>query len=193
MYASTTPLKSETLTHYLQLSEIAKQEEALILSHFTADDALEIGLAIRNRLRALSHLSAVVNITLANSNNLLFHAVSRPGLQPDNDIWVARKRRTVQRWGVSTWFMHNKMHGDEEAFKKKYMLGESAGDYAIHGGGVPVRVHGVEGIVGVIVVSGLKQHEDHQAVVEGLEDFIRGSEKEPRSPTQTLVEESPAY
>ena len=39
------------------------------------------------------------------------------------------------------------------------MLGESAGDYAIHGGGVPVRVKGVEGVVAVIVVSGLAQHE----------------------------------
>lgn len=131
-------------------------------------------MAIRNRLRALSNLSAVVNITLANSNNILFHAVSRPGVQPDNDIWVSRKRKTVLRWGVSTWFMHNKMHGDEEAFRKKYMLGESAGQYAIHGGAVPVRVKGVEGIVGVIVVSGLKQHEDHQAVVEGLEEFLEG-------------------
>ncbi|KIV95367.1 hypothetical protein PV10_03032 [Exophiala mesophila] len=159
------------------LSIIARQEEALILPHFNADDALEIGLALRNRLRALSQLSAVVNISLANSNNLLFHAVSRPGVQPDNDIWVARKRKTVLRWGVSTWFMHNKLHGDEDAFKKKYMLGESAGEYAIHGGGVPVRVHGVEGIVGVIVVSGLKQHEDHQVVVEGLEEYIEGLNK----------------
>ena len=100
--------------------------------------------------------------------------MSRPGVQPDNDIWVSRKRKTVLRWGVSTWFMHNKMHGDEEAFRKKYMLGESAGQYAIHGGAVPVRVKGVEGIVGVIVVSGLKQHEDHQAVVEGLEEFLEG-------------------
>ncbi|KAL2418941.1 hypothetical protein ABEF91_006898 [Exophiala dermatitidis] len=165
------------------LSEIAKQEEALILPRFTADDALEIGLAIRNRLRALTHLSAVVNITLANSNNLLFHAVSRPGVQPDNDIWVARKRKTVQRWGVSTWFMHNKMHGDEEAFKKKYMLGESAGEYAIHGGGMPVRVRGVEGVVAVIVVSGLKQWEDHQVIVDALEEYLSDEEKaEARSP-----------
>jgi uncharacterized protein (UPF0303 family) len=160
------------------LSEIAAQEEGLILNHFTADDALEIGLSLRHRLRALSQLSAVVNISLANSDNVLFHAVSRPGVQPDNDLWVARKRKTVKRWGVSSWFMHNKMHGDEEAFKKKYMLGEAAGQYAIHGGGVPVRVRGVEGIVAVIVVSGLKQHEDHQIVVEALEDFLQATRNE---------------
>lgn len=79
--------------------------------------------------------------------------------------------------------MHNKMHGDEEAFKKKYMLGEAAGEYAIHGGGVPVRVHGVEGIVGVIVVSGLKQQEDHQVVVEALDAFLEAAHSQPRSPS----------
>lgn len=89
--------------------------------------------------------------------------------------WPEKERLSCA--GVSTWFMHNKLHGDEETFKKKYMLGESAGEYAIHGGGVPVRVHGVEGIVGVIVVSGLKQHEDHQVVVEGLEEYIEGLNK----------------
>ena len=39
------------------------------------------------------------------------------------------------RWGVSTWYMHNKLGGDEEVFKRKFGLGDEAGRYAIHGGG----------------------------------------------------------
>ena len=145
----------------------------MVLPHFTADDAFAIGVALRERLRIISETPTVVNITLANSNNLLFHAVSRSGgVTPDNDSWVARKRATVLRWGISTWAMHHKMKGDEEAFKKKFMLGETAGNYAIHGGGVPVKVRGVEGIIGCIVVSGLKQHQDHQVIVEALETFL---------------------
>lgn len=65
----------------------------------------------------------------------------------------------------------------EKAFAEKYMLGEKAGQYAIHGGGVPVRVRGVEGIVGVVVVSGLKQHEDHAVVVEGMLEIINQLEQ----------------
>lgn len=68
--------------------------------------------------------------------------------------------------------MHHKMGGDQELFKNKYALGDKAGHYAIHGGGIPVRVSSVDGVVAVIVVSGLKQNEDHQVVVEALEDFI---------------------
>ena len=60
-----------------------------------------------------------------------------------------------------------KLPGDKE-LERKEKLGERAGDYAIHGGGWPVRVKGVEGVVGVIVVSGLKQEEDHQVIVEVL-------------------------
>jgi uncharacterized protein (UPF0303 family) len=112
----------------------------------------------------------VINITLGNSNQLLFHACTHPGTTPDNDIWVARKRRTVLRFGCSSWYMQKKFNGDEKKFAEKYGLGDKAGDYAIHGGAVPVRVEGVEGVVAVVVVSGLTQEEDHQAVVEGLED-----------------------
>lgn len=90
---------------------------------------------------------------------------------PDNESWVERKRRTVLRWGCSTWFMACKFGGDEKAFQEKYALGNKAGDYAIHGGGVPIRVTGVEGIVAVVVVSGLKQDEDHAVIVEVIKDL----------------------
>lgn len=84
----------------------------------------------------------------------------------------------MKRWGVSSWYMHHKMGGREDNFKEKYMLGERAGEYAIHGGGVPVRVRGVESIVAVVVVSGLKQHEDHQVVVEALEELMQSQRME---------------
>ncbi|VDC07981.1 unnamed protein product [Peniophora sp. CBMAI 1063] len=150
-------------------------EQALTLTTFTADDVWEIGTALRERLLAFQG-PAVVNITLANSNQLLFHTATRSGTQADNDTWVARKRATVLRFGHSTWYMHNKNNGDESAFAAKYVLGERAGNYAIHGGGWPVRVKGVEGVVGVIVVSGLKQEEDHQVIVEVLKEIVKKQE-----------------
>ena len=153
-------------------ASIESVEESLVLSTFTADDIWEIGTALRTRLLAFP-TPAVVNITLANSNQLIFHTATRSGTQADNDSWVARKRATVLRFGKSTWYQHIKNQGNEDAFAKKYVLGETAGNYAIHGGGWPVRVKGVEGVVGVIVVSGLKQEEDHQVIVEVLKDIVK--------------------
>jgi uncharacterized protein (UPF0303 family) len=69
--------------------------------------------------------------------------------------------------------MGRKMGGDEKGFKEKFGLSETeAGKYAIHGGGVPVRVRGVEGPVAVVVVSGLAQEEDHGVVIEGLREWV---------------------
>lgn len=68
--------------------------------------------------------------------------------------------------------MSRKFEGDEVAFGAKYGLGERAADYAIHGGGVPIFVKGIEGPVAVVVVSGLKQDQDHQVVVECILEYL---------------------
>lgn len=65
----------------------------------------------------------------------------------------------------------------EAAFVKKYALASSCGggvadEFAIHGGGWPVRVRGVEGVVAVVVVSGLKQEDDHAVVAETIKQVI---------------------
>ncbi|KAI0829252.1 hypothetical protein BC628DRAFT_1115844 [Trametes gibbosa] len=156
------------------LETIAGDERRCVLPSFTADTAWELGTRLRARLqRAAPGKPAVVNITLANSAQLLFHCTTAPGTLPDNDTWVARKRAAVLRWGCSTWYLHNKYAGNEDVFRAKFMLGDRAGDYAIHGGGFPVRVKGVEGLVGVIVVSGLTMQEDHEVIVEVLEEYLK--------------------
>ena len=38
--------------------------------------------------------------------------------------------------------------------------------------GFPVKIKGVEGVVAVIVVSGLSQVEDHELLVEGVKWFL---------------------
>lgn len=136
---------------------------------FTVEDALELGQLLHARLHpfATAGRPTVISISLANSTQVLYHIVTGPGTSPDNESWVRRKRASVLRFGVSTWALHHKYKGDEAAFAAKFALGpEQAGAYAIHGGGVPIRVKGVEGVVAVVVVSGLKQHEDHGIISE---------------------------
>ncbi|CZS98632.1 uncharacterized protein RAG0_10095 [Rhynchosporium agropyri] len=152
------------------LETIEYIDKSLVFEHFTTDDAWQLGSALRNRLLHIP-TPVVINISLANQNQILFHTCTHSGVMPDNDTWVSRKRKTVLRWGCSTWYMHCKFEGDEIAFRDKYGLGNSAGEYAIHGGGVPIRVTGVEGVVAVVVVSGLKQHEDHGVIVEVIREL----------------------
>lgn len=148
-----------------QLDQIEHIDHSLAFPSFTAETAWTLGNLLRQRL-APSSKPIVIDISLAHNQHCLFHTTTRSGTTPDNDTWVTRKRNTVLRWGQSTWYMHNKFAGDEAAFQKKFMLGERAGEYAIHGGGWPVRVRGVEGLVAVVVVSGLKQEQDHGVIVQ---------------------------
>ena len=152
------------------LESISRIDASLVFEHFTTSDAWELGSSLRSRLLPIP-TPVVINISLANQKQTIFHSVTHSGVMPDNELWVERKRNTVLRWGCSTWFMACKFGGDEVAFREKYGLGNSAGNYAIHGGGVPIRVTGVEGVVAVVVVSGLKQDEDHAVIVEVIKDL----------------------
>lgn len=154
-----------------EVEEISIIDNALTFPTFGPEDAWNLGSRLRTRLLAFSQ-PAVVDISLANGNHCLFHAVTHSGTVPDNNHWVSRKRNTVLRWGTSTWLQHNKYAGDEAAFAAKFSLGERAAEYAIHGGGWPVRVQGVEGVIAVIVVSGLKQEQDHGIIIQVVGEYL---------------------
>ncbi|RKU42985.1 hypothetical protein DL546_001117 [Coniochaeta pulveracea] len=150
------------------LETLKADSDSFTFTSFTIDDAYHLGTLLRARLLPFSaEKPTLISIALANSQQVVFQCAVGSGTAPDNEQWVRRKRNAVLRWGCSTWFLQCKYQGDEEAFRKKFgMDGEQAGRYAIHGGGVPVKVRGVEGVVAVVVVSGLKQHEDHGVIAD---------------------------
>jgi len=127
-----------------------------------------LGTLLRERLGQFAREKpTLVSIALANAQQVVFQCAVGSGTAPDNEVWVRRKRNSALRFGCSTWLMHCKFSGDEGAFRNKYgMDAAQAAGYAIHGGAVPIRVRGVEGVVAVVVVSGLKQHEDHGVIGE---------------------------
>ncbi|KAJ5650715.1 uncharacterized protein N7484_004438 [Penicillium longicatenatum] len=163
---------------------------------FTADTAWTLGNALRTRILSLpdnQRKPALISIALATATSgggslhILFQSATASGTIPDNENWVRRKRNTVLRWGVSSWTMRQKIASGlgfatsadniESAFVKKFALASGSGgavadEYAIHGGGYPIRVRGVDGVVAVVVVSGLKQEDDHQVVAETIKELI---------------------
>lgn len=159
------------------VAAIAEQERASTLPYWNASVAFQLGCALRTRLLSFDKPAVVHISSISTPPHVLFHSVTHSGTALDNDFWVVRKRNAVIRWQTSTWQLHNKFEGDEEKFKAKLGLGESASEYAIHGGGVPILVKNVEGPVAVVVVSGLKQWDDHQVVIEELAGVLEKLEK----------------
>lgn len=130
--------------------------------------AWEIGSIIRRR--ALEYAQPVaIDISLANSQ-CFFHALSRPGTNLDNQLWITRKQKTVLRFGRASFYMGCKLRRQGRSIESAFYISEN--EYSIHGGGFPIRVRGTEGVVGVITVSGLRQDLDHIIVYESLKEYL---------------------
>ncbi|MFF3907290.1 heme-degrading domain-containing protein [Streptomyces sp. NPDC001848] len=144
--------------------ELEEQEHRLTLSHFTYDDAWRLGTLLVELARARK---APVAIDIRRGGQQLFHA-ALPGSTPDNDAWIDRKRRVVERYGCSSLLVGSRFRAKGTTFEESSRLDPDV--YAAHGGAFPVRVEGA-GVIGTVVVSGLPQVEDHRLVVEALERF----------------------
>jgi len=149
------------------LADLAAEEQELQFATFTLDDAWELGAALVAEGRR-SALPIAVDIT--RNRHQLFHA-ALPGATPDNDAWIRRKTRVVNRFGHSTLYLRQASRERGTTFEEQYGLDPLR--YAAHGGGFPILVRGV-GPVGVVVVSGLPQLEDHRMVVTALRARISG-------------------
>jgi uncharacterized protein (UPF0303 family) len=147
------------------LAELAAQEERLQFSRFDNDVALALGAHL---LEAARQRGLAVTISVRRNGQRLFHA-ALPGTSADNDAWIDRKSRVVDRYGHSSFYVGTQFRVGGSTFEEKSRLDPDL--YAAHGGVFPVIVRGV-GPIGTVGVSGLPQAEDHAFVVAQLESFL---------------------
>ena len=147
------------------LDELAAEEAELQFAAFTEDDAWTLGSAMVATARAAS---APVAIDITRHGHQLFHA-ALPGSSPDNDRWIERKARVVDRFGHSSLYMRTLCARDGSTLEEKFLL--DGREFAAHGGAFPLLVRGV-GPVGTVVVSGLPQVDDHRMVVAALREHL---------------------
>jgi uncharacterized protein (UPF0303 family) len=153
------------MTDFPTLAELAAEEDELQLARFTNDDAWTLGTALVTRARA-DRLPVVVDIS--RHSHQLFHA-ALTGATPDNDSWIQRKARVVHRFGHSSLYVGQRSREAGTTFDEQFGLDPQ--QYAAHGGGFPLLVRDV-GPIGVVVVSGLPQVEDHRMVVAALRELV---------------------
>jgi uncharacterized protein (UPF0303 family) len=144
-----------------------EQETRLVLESFTHDDALSLGMLLVEMAR---ERGAPVAIDVRSTSQQLFH-YALPGSSADNDAWIDRKRRVVERYGASSFLVGTRFRARGTTFDQSSRLDLDL--YAAHGGSFPLRVRGVGAApVGTVTVSGLAQEDDHALIVEALERFI---------------------
>ena len=151
------------------LKQLLDEEQELQFASFNEETAWHIGSrmveqCIKDRLP--------VAIDITRGDRQMFHA-SLCGASADNDEWVKRKVRLVNRFGHSSFYMGQMLKSKGKRIEEAYLLSES--EYAPHGGCFPAIVKGT-GMVGTITVSGLPQEEDHKLVVRSIRDYLAEEE-----------------
>ena len=144
---------------------LLEEEMRLTLPSLTVTDALEIG-EIAKLFGQDRSLPIAVEVRIGDW--IIYHA-SLPGSTAENQWWIDRKARTVMLKHHST--MYERVSAQERGVdwhKENNLLDET---HAIHGGGLPLITKN-EGFVGVLLISGLPQVEDHLLGVEVLTEFL---------------------
>jgi uncharacterized protein (UPF0303 family) len=149
------------------IAGLEQQELRLQFTRFDNDDAWTLGCLI---VTLAKERNLPVAVDIRRHGHQLFHA-ALPGATPDNDAWIERKVRVVDRFGAASYLVGRRLSA------KGRTLDESQGvdpaQYAAHGGAFPVRIRDV-GVVGTVTVSGLPQADDHALVVEAIGRFLTG-------------------
>jgi uncharacterized protein (UPF0303 family) len=145
--------------------QLLGEEQFFTFDNLTPANALEIG-EIAKSFGVLKHLPIAVEVRLGDW--IVYH-VSLPGSTVENQWWIDRKARVVTLKHHSTMF--ERVSAEERGVdwhKENNLLDET---HAIHGGGLPLITKD-QGFVGVLLISGLPQVEDHLLGVEVLTEFL---------------------
>jgi uncharacterized protein (UPF0303 family) len=155
------------------IARIEEQERRLVFATFGNDDAWRLGTVLAELARANR---APVAIDIRRNGQQLFH-LAMPGATADNDAWLLRKARIVDRYGASSYLVGLRFAARGTTFEASSRLDPDT--YAAHGGAFPISLAGT-GPIGTVAVSGLPQADDHALVVAALEAYLGKPESETR-------------
>jgi uncharacterized protein (UPF0303 family) len=145
--------------------QLILEEIQLTAQSVSVKDALLIG-EIATLIGKERELPIAVEVRLGDW--IVYHA-SLPGSTAENQWWIDRKARVVLLKHHST--MYERVSAEERGVdwhEENNLLDET---HAIHGGGLPLITKS-EGFVGVLLISGLPQVQDHLLGVEVLTEIL---------------------
>jgi uncharacterized protein (UPF0303 family) len=151
--------------HGQLLSTLLRQEALLQFAEFSNETALALGLRL---VEAARQGQKSITVDICRHGQQLFHC-ALAGTSVDNDEWIKRKMRVVNRFGHSSYYIGVHFASQNTTIQERALLDPA--EYAPHGGAFPLIIKGV-GAVGTITVSGLPQQEDHALVVQVLADYL---------------------
>lgn len=141
------------------------QEEILQFSHFTNEDAWELGTMV---VIAARKLGVPITVSIKLNNGFTVFQYGFDGTNLLNENWIRRKSNTVKVVEKSSLFVYMLMKQSEEELEDWNL---DSKDYAAYGGSFPIRVEEV-GVIGSITVSGLDHVTDHDLLIKCISKYL---------------------
>lgn len=148
------------------LSILEKQEELLQFDHFNYEDAYALGTFMVEYAKK-HDITIAVSIRMNNGCIVFQHCPDGTNLL--NQRWMGRKCNTVKLTEMSSLRTALTWEQNGESIEMHTLAKE---DYALCGGGFPIRIKGTKTVIGVILSSNLYHIADHEFIVDCLREFL---------------------
>ncbi|MDC7233015.1 MAG: heme-binding protein [Spirochaetales bacterium] len=147
------------------LSELLEEENRICFESFNEQVSWELGSRAADFCRKEQ---LPVAIRIERDEQILFQA-ALPGSCRDNDLWLAGKARIVRHFRHSSFYISRKLIQSNSDISK-YSLDPAL--YRAKGGGVPLFLKDGT-IAGVLIISGLKDVDDHNLAVRICREYLK--------------------
>ena len=148
------------------LKKCIAEESELVFDRFSREDAFELGCLLYENSKRYP-VPCCFEITV---NGLVVFRYFPQGSIPDSDLWLKRKRNSVNLMHMSSLRFMAWLTDFGETLEDRKL---DPKEYAAGGGGFPIILSGT-GVIGSICVSGMPDHMlDHQLIVESVTEFLK--------------------
>lgn len=145
--------------------ELLEEEMELAFPSFSNEDALRLGQIIIEKAKE-NPIPLGVEIVL---NGLMVFRYYSTGITRDHEMWLARKRKSVELRDSSSLRLTVYFEQCNATFEDWKL---NPNEYCTGGGGYPIRIKG-SGVVGSICASGYADKDDHAIIVEAIKQFLQ--------------------
>lgn len=153
------------MTNQELLRNCEQEERQLVFPRFSREDAFRLGCLLYENSKKYSD-PCCFEITV---NGLTVFRYFPQSAIPDSELWLARKRNSVNLMHMSTLHFMAWLEARQESLADRKL---DADQYAAGGGGFPILLQDT-GAIGSICVSGMPDHLlDHQLLVGSIAEFL---------------------
>lgn len=146
---------------------LKKQEELLRFEKFDNNEAWKLGMCMAEYAEK-NDITIAVSIITMDGCTVFQHFPN--GTNALNQKWIQRKFQTVKLTSQSS--LLTCLQWEKEG-QTAQTHGVCENDYALCGGGFPIRVKGSETVLGAVIASNLHHMADHGFVVNCLKEFLQ--------------------